>query len=148
MTIIMIGMVLQSSRALVSLYEFLPGQSRAKTLCQGQLSLFSSSHSLSFKHLSNCIFPCPLLFLAVYALHAGYLFVADKEGNCRVLLFQSRKTTAQSMTGQSALELQISTHCLLESLQLEPDFNQSKASHTHFIINANQFGYRSTGDIG
>ena len=32
---------------------------------------------LSFNHLSNCIFPCPLLFLAIYALHAGYLFVTD-----------------------------------------------------------------------
>ena len=32
---------------------------------------------LSFNHHSNCIFPCPLLFLAIYALHAGYLFVTD-----------------------------------------------------------------------
>ena len=32
---------------------------------------------LSFNHLSNCIFPCPLLFLAIYALHAWYLFVTD-----------------------------------------------------------------------
>ena len=32
---------------------------------------------LSFNHLSNCFFPCPLLFLAIYALHAGYLFVTD-----------------------------------------------------------------------
>ena len=29
---------------------------------------------LSFNHLLNCIFPCPLLFLVIYALHAGYLF--------------------------------------------------------------------------
>ena len=27
---------------------------------------------LSFNHLSNCIFLCPLLFLAIYALHNGY----------------------------------------------------------------------------
>ena len=32
---------------------------------------------LSLNHLSNCFFPCPLLFLAIYALHAGYLFVTD-----------------------------------------------------------------------
>ena len=32
---------------------------------------------LSFNHISNCIFPCPLLFFAIYALHAGYLFVTD-----------------------------------------------------------------------
>ena len=36
-----------------------------------------SGSFLSFKHLSNCIFPCQLLFLAIYALHAGYLFVTD-----------------------------------------------------------------------
>ena len=36
-----------------------------------------SGSFLSFNHLSNCIFPCPLLFLAIYALHAGYLFVTD-----------------------------------------------------------------------
>ena len=32
---------------------------------------------LTFYHLSSCIFPCPHLFLAIYALHAGYLFVTD-----------------------------------------------------------------------
>ena len=32
---------------------------------------------LSLNHLSNCFFPCPLLFLAIYALRAGYLFVTD-----------------------------------------------------------------------
>ena len=32
---------------------------------------------LSFNHLSNCTFSCPLLFLAIYALHAGYLLVTD-----------------------------------------------------------------------
>ena len=32
---------------------------------------------LSLNHLSNCIFPCPLLFFYIYALHAGYLFVTD-----------------------------------------------------------------------
>ena len=32
---------------------------------------------LSFNHLSNCIFLCLLFFLAIYALHAGYLFVTD-----------------------------------------------------------------------
>ena len=32
---------------------------------------------LSFNHISNYIFPCLLLFLAIYALHAGYLFVSD-----------------------------------------------------------------------
>ena len=36
-----------------------------------------SGSFLSFNHPSNCIFPCPLLFLAIYALHAGYLFVTD-----------------------------------------------------------------------
>ena len=36
-----------------------------------------SGSFLSFNHLSNSIFPCPLLFLAIYALHAGYLFVTD-----------------------------------------------------------------------
>ena len=34
-------------------------------------------HFLVFNHLSICIFPYPLLFLAIYALHAGYLFVTD-----------------------------------------------------------------------
>ena len=32
---------------------------------------------LSFNHLSNCIFHRPLLFLVIFALHAGYLFVTD-----------------------------------------------------------------------
>ena len=36
-----------------------------------------SGSFLSFNHLSNCIFPCPLLFLALYALHAGNLFETD-----------------------------------------------------------------------
>ena len=36
-----------------------------------------SGSFLFFNQFSNCIFPCPILFLAIYALHAGYLFVTD-----------------------------------------------------------------------
>ena len=32
---------------------------------------------LSLNHFSNCIFPCPLLFLAIYALHAEHLFITN-----------------------------------------------------------------------
>ena len=45
------------------------------------LIVTDSGTFLSFNHLSYCIFPCPLIFLAIYALHArylfGYLFVTD-----------------------------------------------------------------------
>ena len=45
------------------------------------VSFFSSSYIreffLSFNHLLNFIFPCSLLFLTIYTLHAGYLCVTD-----------------------------------------------------------------------
>ena len=34
-------------------------------------------HFLNFQSSINCVLPCPLLFLAICALHAGYLFVTD-----------------------------------------------------------------------
>ena len=49
-------------------------------MLRSTISFFIVTYSgtvLSLNHISNCIFPCPLLFLDIYALHAGYLFVTD-----------------------------------------------------------------------
>ena len=49
-------------------------------MLRSTVSFLIVTHSgtvLSFNHLSNCIFPYPLLFLAIYTLHARYLFVTD-----------------------------------------------------------------------
>ena len=49
----------------------------------------------SFHHRSNCIFPCPLLFLAIYALHAGYLYVTDTLSTTTIL--ETRSVECQDL---------------------------------------------------
>ena len=65
------------------------------------LNVTYSGTFLSFNHLSNYIYPCPLLFLVIYPLHAGYLFVTDTLNTiseppsveCQDLLIPTRSNT-------------------------------------------------------